>query len=89
MLYPSDNDWNFLIGKELKAKRRSLKLSLRIVSSLTGISVHRLSHYESGKKEIPASDLYRLALLYKANPSDIIERVLFLLGLPDHNPPLN
>lgn len=64
------------IGTRIRARRNALKLPLRHVASVVGVTYQQLQKYESGDNRISAAMLTQIAESLACDPSD------FLRGAP-------
>lgn len=64
------------IGARIRARRNALKLPLRHVAGLVGVTYQQLQKYESGDNRISAAMLTQIAESLACDPSD------FLPGAP-------
>lgn len=60
------------IGVRVRARRKQLKLPLRHVAGLIGVSYQQLQKYESGDNRMSATTLTRIAEALAADPSDFL-----------------
>lgn len=60
------------IGARIRARRNGLKLPLRHVASLVGVTYQQLQKYESGDNRISAAMLTKIAESLECDPSDFL-----------------
>lgn len=76
------NTLSALLGMALQKERVQLKISKEDLSAGIKIDQKAIDRYEAGILDIPAADLYAMALFYKKTPSFFIEAALTAL---DHS----
>lgn len=62
------------LGERLKSLRESHQYSQQYVADYLHIIRQTYSHYETGRINPPAKNLYALAALYEINPNALIEQ---------------
>lgn len=68
---------NIHIGKQIKARRKALKLSQKKLGELIGVSFQQIQKYENGINKILASNLYILSLHMKVPISFFFDSLNF------------
>lgn len=64
---------NLKVGRRLRMKRKFLGLSQQALGNMIGVSRLVISHFEAGRRAIPASTLYKMATFFNVNISYFFE----------------
>jgi transcriptional regulator with XRE-family HTH domain len=64
---------NLKVGRRLRMKRKFLGLNQQELGDIVGVSRLVIGQFETGRRAIPASTLYKIATFFKVQPNYFFE----------------